>query len=84
MSALLAVLEGFTVSTLTLLFLFLGFSLSFTLLKLRKPGQRSVALRGLGESAATAHTYPASSAPHGPVDQLATPELLETRARKSA
>jgi hypothetical protein len=83
-SALLAVLEGFMVSTLTLLFLFLGFSLSFTLAKLRKAGQRSFAFRGLGESAAVTHAYLSSSAPHGTVDQLATPELLETRERKSA
>ena len=80
---MLAVLQGFTVSTLSLLFLFLGFSLLFTLAKLRKPGQRSLVFRGLGESAGMAHTYLSSSAPHGTVDQLATPELLETRARKS-
>jgi hypothetical protein len=83
-SAALAVLQGFTVSTLSLLLLFLGFSLLFTLLKLRKPGRRSFVFRGLGDSAGIAQTCLSSAAPHGTVDQLATPELLETRARKSA
>ena len=72
MSAALAALQGATVSTLSLLALFLGFCILFTLPKLRRAGARVVPI------------YLSPNTPHGTVDQLRTPELLETAARKSA
>ena len=82
MSAALAALQGATVSTLSLLALFLGFCFLFTLPKLRRAGSRVV--RGLDEAAAGRPIYLSPNAPHGTVDQLHSPELLETAARKSA
>ena len=84
MSAALGVLQGLTVSTLTLLAIFLGFCLLFTLPKLRRAGPRSRVVRGLDEAAGIRETYLSPDDPHGTVDQLHTPELLETQARNSA
>ncbi len=84
MNAALAALQGLTVSTFALLLIFLGFCLLFTLLKLRRAGPRSRVVRGIDEAAGIRQTYLSSNAPHGTVDQLRTPELLETAARKSA
>jgi hypothetical protein len=65
----LAVLEAVLVSVVTLLVLLVGFCVVFVFPKLRRrPGD----------------TYFTPDAPHGPVDQLHTPELLESKARKSA
>ena len=69
MRPVLAVVEAFAVSVIVLLALLAGFCMLFVLPKLR---------RRSGE------TYFTPDAPHGPVDQLRTPELLESRARKSA
>jgi hypothetical protein len=66
---LLAVAEALAVSVVVLLVLLVGFCTIFVLPKLR---------RRAGE------TYLTPDVPHGPVDQLHTPELLESRARKSA
>jgi len=82
-SAALGVLQGLTVSTLTLLALFLGFCLLFTLPKLRRAGPRSRVIRGLDEAVGIRQVYLSPDDPHGTVDQLHTPELLETEARKS-
>jgi hypothetical protein len=65
----LAVLEALLVSVVTLLVLLVGFCIVFVFPKLRRP-------RG--------ETYFNPDVPHGPVDQLHTPELLESRTRKSA
>ena len=69
MRPVLAVAEAFAVSIIVLLALFVGFCIVFVFPKLRRRG---------GE------TYLAADVPHGPVDQLRTPELLESTARKSA
>ena len=82
MSAALAALQGATVSTLSLLAIFLGFCILFTRPKLRRAGSRVV--RGFDEAAAVRPIYLSPNAPHGTVDQLHTPELLENAARKSA
>jgi hypothetical protein len=66
--AVLAVLEAFAVSIVVLLALLVGFCTVFVLPKLRRSGE----------------TYLTPDVPHGPVDQLRTPELLESKARKSA
>lgn len=84
MSAALAALQGATVSTLTLLAIFLGFCFLLTLPKLRRGGTGSRVVRGLDEAAGMPQIYLSPHIPHGTVDQLHTPELLETAARNSA
>ena len=66
---MLAVIEAFAVSMVVLLMIFVGFCILFVFPKLRRRGRE---------------TYLTPDAPHGPVDQLRTPELLESKARKSA
>jgi hypothetical protein len=80
----LAVLLGLFVSTGSLLILFVGFCLIFNIPKLRPSGRHSRVVRGLDELLGVPQTYLPSGAPRGRVDQLHTPELLETEARKSA
>jgi hypothetical protein len=82
-SAALAALQGATVSTLTLLAGFLGFCILLTLPKLRR-GAGSRVVRGLDEAALIPQFYLSPHVPHGTVDQLHTPELLERAARNSA
>jgi hypothetical protein len=83
-SAALAALQGATISTVSLVVLFLGVCILLTLPKLRPAGRASRVVRGLDEAAGIPQIYLSSDAPHGTVDQLHTPELLETAARKSA
>ena len=66
---MLAVIEAFAVSMVVLLMILVGFCILFVFPKLRRRGR---------------DTYLSPDAPHGPVDQLRTPELLESKARKSA
>ncbi len=80
----LGTLQGFAVSTVSLLVLFIGFCLIFSLPKLRRSGPHSRVVRGLDELGGVPQTYLSADAPSGTVDQLRTPELLESRARKSA
>lgn len=80
----LRTVEALTLSTAALLVLFVGFCLLFTLPKLRPSGRHSKVVRGLDELLGTPQRYLPPDAPFGPVDQLHTPELLETEARKSA
>jgi hypothetical protein len=80
----LGTLQGFIVSTVSLLILFVGFCLLFNLPKLRPSGRHSRVVRGLDELVGVPQTYLHPDAPSGTVDQLHTPELLETEARKSA
>lgn len=61
--------EGLAVSVLALLVLLLGFCIVFVFPKLRRSGGQA---------------YLSPDDPHGTVDQLRTPELLESQARKSA
>ncbi len=84
MNGLLGALEGLAVSTGALLLLFVGFCLLFSLPKLRPSGRHSKVVRGLDELIGIPQTYLSPNAPHGPADQLRTPELLEKHARKSA
>jgi hypothetical protein len=61
----LAVAEALAVSVAVLLILLVGFCILFVFPKLRRPGRNA---------------YISPDAPHGPVDQLRTPELLESKA----
>lgn len=83
-AGVLAVLQALLVLTVSLLVLFVGFCLVFTLPKLRPSGRHSGVVRGLEELVGAPQTYLPPRAPRGPVDQLHTPELLETAARKTA
>jgi hypothetical protein len=65
----LAVLQALAVSVVVLLVLLVGFCTLFGLPKLRRRSSEK---------------YFSPDDPHGPVDQLHTPELLEKNARKSA
>jgi hypothetical protein len=76
--------QGLLVSTVSLLVLFVGFCLLFNLPKLRASGGHSRVVRGLDELVGVPQTYLSPDAPHGTVDQLHTPELVEAQARKSA
>jgi hypothetical protein len=51
--------------------------------KLRKSGRDTLTVRNLDESLGAPARYLPPTAPRGPADQLATPELLEVAARKS-
>jgi hypothetical protein len=77
-------LEGFIVSTVSLLVLFIGFCLLFNIPKLRPSGRHSKVVRGLDELVGIPQRYLPADAPRGTVDQLHTPELLEAERRKSA
>jgi len=76
--------EGLVVSTVSLLVLFIGFVLLFNLPKLRTRGRRSNAVRSLDDLVGRTRPYLRPDAPRGTVDQLRTPELLETTRRNSA
>jgi hypothetical protein len=79
----LAFVEALIVSTGSLLVLFVGFSLLFSLPVFRSR-RRSQSFRSLDDRLGTPVVYLAAEAPRGPVDQLHTPELLETEPRKFA
>lgn len=81
--AALAFLASFGASTLFLLALLIGFSVIVGFSKLRKGGGRTLTVRSLDERLGAAPEYLPPTAPRGPADQLATPELLELAARKS-
>ena len=75
-------LAGFTVSAVFLLVLFIGFCVVVGLRKLRPTSPTSLVVRSLDVVVGTPETYLAPDAPHGPADQLRTPELLELAARR--
>ena len=77
------VLAAITIAALFLIALLVGFSVVFNFPKLRKGGGRTLTVRSLEESLGRTMEYLPPTAPRGPADQLATPELLEVAARKS-
>lgn len=79
----LGTLQGLVIAAVAVLTLFIGVCVLFTLPKLRASGRHTPTVRGLDELVGQAQTYLPPDAPRGPVDQLRTPELLESRARKS-
>lgn len=79
----LGTLQGLLVSTGVLLLIFAGFSVLFNLPKLRPSGRHSRVVRSLDEALGRRQTYLPGDAPRGPVDQLSTPELRETRPRNN-
>ncbi len=77
------VIAAITVSSLALLALLVGVSLGLGFPKLRRSGAGTLTVRSLDESLGGTATFLPPTAPRGPADQLATPELLEGAARKS-
>jgi hypothetical protein len=63
--------------------LFIGFVVLFNLPKLRTGGGSKV-VRSLDDLVGRTRPYLGPDAPRGTVDQLRTPELLETSRRNSA
>ena len=77
-------LEGLGASTVFVLVLFIGFCVvvGFTKLKKTAGGSASV-VKSLDEMVShTSMVYLLPTAPHGPADQLRSPELVEAAARK--
>jgi hypothetical protein len=80
---LVGLLEGATSSSVFVLALFIGVCVLFGFTKLKQTsGDRSV-VKSLDEVVSHRPVlYLAPDAPHGPADQLRSPELLEAAARK--
>jgi hypothetical protein len=76
-------LIAITVAAVVLIALLVGFSVALNFPKLRKGGGRTLTVRSLDEGLGRMEAYLPPTAPRGPADQLATPELLEVAARKS-
>ena len=77
-------LEGLGASTVFVLVLFIGFCVvvGFTKLKKTAGGSASV-VKSLDEMVShRPMVYLLPTAPHGPADQLRSPELIEAAARK--
>ena len=72
-----------TISSLFLLGLLVGFSVLLNFPKLRRSGAGTLTVRSLDESLGGTARFLPPTAPRGPADQLATPELREGATRKS-
>ena len=80
----LGTLQGILSSTAFVLALFIGFCVIFVFTKTKKTaGGRASVVKSLDERIShQPFVYFAPGAPHGPADQLKSPELLEAAARK--
>ena len=80
----LGTLQGVVSSTAFVLFLFIGFCVVAGFTKTRKTaGGSASVVKSLDERIShKPMVYLSPSAPHGPADQLRSPELLEAAARK--
>ena len=76
-------LQGLASSTVFVLALFIGFCVVVGLTKLKKTSGGVMVVKSLDEQVThKPMVYLRPSAPHGPADQLRSPELLEAAARK--
>ena len=78
---LLGFLQGFGLSTVFILALFIGFCVVVGFTKLKRTAGTGLVVKSLDE--AISHqpmVYLTPTAPRGPADQLASPELNERRA----
>ena len=76
-------LQGLLSSTVFVLVLFIGFCVLFGFTKTKRTAGKSRVVKSLDK--VVSHKpmiYLTPSAPHGPADQLRSPELLEAVARK--
>jgi hypothetical protein len=82
LSLLVGVLTGVASSTVFVLALFIGFCVIVGFTKTRKTaGTRTMVIKSLDETISRQRmAYLLPSAPHGTVDQLHTPELVEAAA----
>jgi hypothetical protein len=80
----LGALQGFTVSSVFLLALFIGFCVLFNLRKLKPRGRGARVVRNLDERLGHTPKYLPPTVSRGPVDQLDTPELREAQRRKQS
>jgi hypothetical protein len=79
----LGFLQGFGFSTVFVLVLFIGFCVLFGLTKLKQTSGNTAVVKSLDETIShRPMAYLSPSAPHGPADQLHSPELVEAAARK--
>lgn len=80
----LGTLVGVVSSNVFVVGLFVGFCVLVGLAKLKRTAGRGPVLKSLDEAVTQQPTrYLSPSAPHGPADQLRTPELLEAASRPS-
>ena len=77
-------IQGLASSTVFVLALFIGFCVVFGFTKLKKTsGGTATVVKSLDERIShQPMIYLSPTAPHGPIDQLRSPELLEARSRK--
>jgi hypothetical protein len=80
----LGAIEGLGASTVFVLVLFIGFCVVVGFTKLKKTaGGNAPVVKSLDEMLShKPMVYLLPSAPHGPADQLRSPELVEAAARK--
>ena len=80
---LIGLLEGAASSSVFVLVLFIGFCVLFGFTKLKQTSGDWSVVKSLDEVVSRRPViYMAPDAPHGPADQLRSPELLEAAARK--
>ncbi len=80
---LIGLLEGAASSSVFVLVLFIGFCVLFGFTKLKQTSGDWSVVKRLDEVVSRRPViYMAPDAPHGPADQLRSPELLEAAARK--
>jgi hypothetical protein len=78
-------LKGLLSSTLFVLVLFIGFCVIVGFTKLKRTAGEAKVIKSLDERIShRPATYLSPSAPHGPADQLRSPELLEAAARSKS
>jgi hypothetical protein len=77
------ILVVITIPAVALIGILAGFSVALNFPKLRNSGGKTLTVRSLDEAFGRRQEYLPPTAPRGPADQLATPELLEVAARKT-
>ena len=79
----LGALQGFGLSTVFVLVLFIGFCVLVGFTKLKKTAGNTAVVKSLDETLShRPMVYLSPTAPHGPADQLRAPELVEAAGRK--
>jgi hypothetical protein len=82
-SDILAILSGFTATSVVVLAVFIGFCVLVGFTKTKRTAGEGKVVKSLEERMSHhAVEYLSPTAPHGPADQLRAPELVEAAARK--
>jgi len=84
LSLLFGTVLGVVVASAAVLGLLIGTCVMLGFPKLRRSGPRTRVVRSLDEAVGHPEAYFGPEVPRGPIDQLRTPELLESAARKSS